>query len=79
MPDPELAAAALEALETVLIVIIEDAHEVAVASAPETVDAHGERVQALRRVGTDLVVLAEACAVLLRSAEEAPSAQNLTS
>lgn len=63
--------AALEALEAVLIVIIEDAHEIAVTSAPEAVDAHGERIAALRQVGADIVVIAEACAVLLRSAEMA--------
>ena len=67
MPEDEVAAA-LEALESVLIVIIEEAHEIAVASAPGAIEAHRDRIAALRQVGTDLVILADACAVLLRRA-----------
>ena len=70
MPDRDLALAALEALEAVLIVVIEDAHEIAVAGAPEAVEeAHRERIAALRQAGADIVTLAEASAVLLRWGE----------
>lgn len=65
MPDEEMAAA-LEALEAVLIGLIERAHEIAVASLPEAIEARRERVAALRQVGTDIAVLTDACAVLLR-------------
>ena len=67
MPDDEVAAA-LEALEAVLILIVEGAHDLAVARAPEAMEARRERVAALRQVGTDIAVLAEACADLLRRA-----------
>lgn len=43
MPDEEVAAA-LEALEAVLIGVIEHAHEIAVASPPEAIEARRERV-----------------------------------
>jgi hypothetical protein len=68
MPDQEMMAAVVEALETALIVIIEDAHELAVASAPEAAEPHRERIAVLQQVGTDIALLAEACAVLLRRA-----------
>lgn len=48
MPDRSEAAAALEALEAVLTVVLEDAHELAVANAPEAIEARRERVAALR-------------------------------
>ena len=67
MPDEEMAAA-LEALEAVLIVVIEEAHELAVASAPGAMEARRKRVAALGQAGTDLVMLTDACAVLLRRA-----------
>jgi len=54
----------------VLIVILEDAHQIAVASAPEKVGARRERIAALGQVGTDIAVLADACAILLRAAEK---------
>lgn len=63
MPDEEVAAA-LEAVEAVLIGMIEDAHEIAVARPPEPLQARRERIAALRQVGTDIAVLADACAVL---------------
>ena len=65
MPDDELAAA-LEALEAVLIELIEHAHEVAVARPPEAAEARRERIGALRQVGVDITSLADACAVLAR-------------
>lgn len=67
MPDQEMMAA-VEVLEGALIVIVEDAHELAVASAPETAKSHSERMAALRQIGTDIALLADACAVLLRRA-----------
>ncbi len=66
----EETAAALEAIEAALIVIVEEAHELAVASAPEAVEARRERTEALRQAGTDIAMLAETCAVLLRRAQE---------
>lgn len=65
MPEDERAAA-LEALEAVLIGLIEHAHDIAVASPPEAAEARRERIGALRQVGTDIAVLADACAVLAR-------------
>ena len=65
MPDDETAAA-LEALEAVLIGLIEHAHEVAVASPPEAAEARRERIGARRQVGVDITSLADACAVLAR-------------
>ena len=70
MPNEE-AAAALEALEEVLIVIVEKAHEIAVASAPDA-DARQERISELRRIGADIAMLSDACAVLVRLAHPWP-------
>ena len=67
MPDQEMTAA-VDALEAALIVIVEDAHELAVACVPETGKSRRERVSALRQIGTDIAVVAESCAVLLRRA-----------
>lgn len=67
MPYEEMGAA-LEALEAVLIVIIEETHEIAVASAPEAIETRRERAAALGQAGTDVVTLSDACAVLLRRA-----------
>ena len=67
MPDEEMTAA-LEAVEAVLIVVLEDAHDLAVASSPEAIEAHRARIATLRQVGSDIVTLADACAVLLRQA-----------
>ena len=60
-------AAALEALEAVLIGLIEQAHEIAVASPPKAAEARRHRIGALRQVATDMAVLVDACAVLERS------------
>jgi hypothetical protein len=68
MPDEETAAA-LETIAAALIVVVEEAHELAVASAPEAIDARRERTEALRQAGTDIVMLAETSAVLLRRAK----------
>lgn len=68
MPDEEMAAA-LEALEAVLIVNIEEAHDIAVASSPEAIETRRERAAALGQAGTDVVALSDACAVLLRRAK----------
>ena len=68
MPNEETTAA-LEAIEAALIVIVEEAHELAVASAPEAIEAHRERTEALRQAGSDIAMLAETCAVLLRRAK----------
>ena len=69
MPDEDMAAA-LEAIEAALIVIVEEAHELAVASAPDAIEARRERTEALRQAGSDIAMLAENCAVLLRRVEE---------
>ena len=68
MPDEETAAA-LEAIEAALIEIVEEAHELAVASAPEAIEARRKRAESLRQAGTDIAILAETCAVLLRRAK----------
>jgi hypothetical protein len=65
---PQEMMAAVEALEAALIVIVEDAHELAVARAPEAAEPHRERIAVLRQIGTDIALLAEARAVLLRRA-----------
>ena len=67
MPDQEMMAA-LEALEAALIVIVENAHELVIARAPDAAEPHRERIAVLRQVGTDIALLAEACTVLLRRA-----------
>ena len=69
MPDEETAAA-VETIAAALIVIVEEAHELAVASAPEAIEARRERTEALRQAGSDIAMLAETCAVLLRRVEE---------
>ena len=65
MPDEDTAAA-VEALETVLIGLIEHAHELAVIRPPEAAEGRRERIGALRQVATDMAVLWGACAVLER-------------
>lgn len=77
MPDPEMAAA-FEALEAVLIVMLEDAHELAVASAPEAIEARRARIKVLRQAGAEIAVLADACAVLLRGPRPPTSSRPAT-
>jgi hypothetical protein len=66
MPDADLTATALDALEGALGLVVEDAHDLAVARAPDRRSERLKRVRVLRQVGADLVVLADACEVLLR-------------
>ena len=68
MVDEKLARGTLERIEYVIGVLIEDAHELAVAAAPKDWVEHAARHAMLRRVGSDVVTLVDACEVLVRRA-----------
>ena len=65
MPDQDMMAA-VDVLKAAPIMTVEDAHELAVASTPETAKSRRVRVAALRQTGTDIALMADARAVLLR-------------
>ena len=64
--DEDLIETAVEALEGLIGQLVEEAHDDAVARAPESIEARTERLAVLSVLGTDLTVLADAAAILLR-------------
>lgn len=76
MADKELIRAGLEALEGLIGVLIEDAHDGAISMAPDDPAEHLDRIRALQQVGTDVVALTRACEVLLRWRSHAEGARS---
>ncbi len=74
MADEELIRAGLEALESLIGMLIEDAHDGAIGMAPDDPAKHLDHIRMLQQVGTDVVALAGACEVLLRWQSEAKKA-----
>lgn len=66
MADADLTATALDALEGVIGLMVEDAHDEAVSRSPDRPEERLERIRVLRQLGADLVALADALEVLLR-------------
>ncbi len=64
--DEDLIETAVDALEGLIGQLVEEAHDDAVARAPESVEARTKRLDVLRVLGADLTVLAEAAIILLR-------------
>jgi hypothetical protein len=71
MADEELIRAGLDALQGVMGVLIEDAHDLAVSRAPEEAGERLARVGALSRLEPTVVALTRACEVLLRRNSQA--------
>ncbi len=64
--DEDLIETAVDALEGLIGQLIEDAHDDAVARAPDSLEARMERLNRLKLRGNDVTALADAAARLLR-------------
>jgi hypothetical protein len=74
MADEELILTGLAALEGLIGVLIEDAHDEAIRRAPDDPKERLARVRTRQEVGADVVALTRACEVLLRWHSEAHEA-----